>query len=76
MTFTRRHFLATGALAGAALPGLSFAQSKPPEFKLKLGNDLPVTHSVNLRLKEGRSQHALPALQRNRRNLVRGSAPL
>ena len=52
MTFTRRHFLATGALAGAALPGLSLAQSKAPEFKLKLGNDLPVTHSVNLRLKE------------------------
>ena len=53
MTVTRRNFLATGALAGAAaLPGLSFAQGKPPEFKLKLGNDLPVTHSVNVRLKE------------------------
>ena len=50
MPFTRRHFLATGALAGAtALPGRSFAQGKP-EFKLKLGTDLPVTHSVNVRL--------------------------
>ncbi len=54
MTFSRRNFLATGAMAGAAaIPGLSFAQTgKAPEFKLKLGNDLPVTHSVNVRLKE------------------------
>ncbi len=54
MQLTRRHFLATSALAGtAALPGVSLAQAgKPAEFKLKLGNDLPVTHSVNLRLKE------------------------
>lgn len=54
MTFTRRHFLATSALASTAvLPQLALAQSaKPPEFKLKLGNDLPVTHSVNVRLKE------------------------
>ena len=54
MTFTRRHFLAAGALASSAvLPQLSLAQgSTPPAFKLKLGNDLPVTHSVNVRLKE------------------------
>ena len=54
MTFTRRHFLATGALAGAAtLPDLSFAQGgKPPEFKLELGTDLPVMHWVNVRLKD------------------------
>ena len=54
MTFTRRHFLTTSALAGsAALPGLVSAQTtKPPEFKLKLGTDLPATHSVNVRLKE------------------------
>ncbi|MBC7726871.1 MAG: TRAP transporter substrate-binding protein, partial [Microbacteriaceae bacterium] len=54
MTFTRRHFPTTSALAGsAALPGLVSAQTaKPPEFKLKLGTDLPATHSVNVRLKE------------------------
>jgi tripartite ATP-independent transporter DctP family solute receptor len=54
MTFTRRHFLTTSALAGsAALPGLVSAQvAKPAEFKLKLGTDLPATHSVNVRLKE------------------------
>ena len=54
MQFTRRHFLATGALSGAgALPGLALAQAgKPAEFKFKLGTDLPVTHSVNVRLKE------------------------
>ena len=54
MTLTRRHFLATSALAGAsALPTLAGAQAaRAPEFKLKLGTDLPVTHSVNVRLKE------------------------
>lgn len=54
MTLTRRHFLATGALASAVtLPQLASAQApKPSEFKLKLGNDLPVMHSVNVRLKE------------------------
>ncbi len=54
MQVTRRHFLATTALAGAAtLPALALAQTgKPAEFKLKLGNDLPATHSVNVRLKE------------------------
>lgn len=52
MTFTRRHFLATSALAGmGTLARPAFAQ-KAAEFKFKLGNDLPVTHSVNVRLKE------------------------
>ncbi|MDE2371530.1 MAG: TRAP transporter substrate-binding protein [Burkholderiales bacterium] len=51
MNITRRHFLGTGALLGAAaLPTGSYAA--PAAFKLKLGNDLPVTHSVNVRLKE------------------------
>jgi tripartite ATP-independent transporter DctP family solute receptor len=49
----RRQFLQAGAVASSALlPGLSMAQSKAPEFKFKLGTDLPVTHSVNVRLKE------------------------
>ena len=55
MTLTRRTFLATGAAAGgAALAGHSsaFAQAKPGAFKFKLGNDLPATHSVNVRLRE------------------------
>lgn len=51
MSLTRRHFIATGALAaGAGAFGLAHAAG--PEFKLKLGTDLPVTHSVNVRLKE------------------------
>lgn len=53
--FTRRHFLAAGSAAGtAALAGLARAQAPAAnaEFKLKLGTDLPVTHSVNVRLKE------------------------
>lgn len=51
---TRRQFLATGALAGtAAATGLAQAQAgKAAEFRFKLGTDLPVTHSVNVRLKE------------------------
>ena len=49
----RRHFLQAGAVAGSTLvPGLALAQGKAPEFKFKLGTDLPVTHSVNVRLKE------------------------
>ena len=54
MTLTRRHLLASSALAGwAALPSLAFAQAgKAPEFKLKLGTDLPATHPLNVRLKE------------------------
>ena len=53
---TRRHFLTVAALAGAtAVSRTAFAlpaAGKPAEFKLKLGTDLPVTHSVNVRLKE------------------------
>src|SRR5436309_226353 len=54
-TFTRRKFLAAGAFAGtAAVTGLTRAQAPAAnaEFKFKLGTDLPVTHSVNVRLKE------------------------
>jgi len=54
-TFTRRRFIATGAFAGtAALAGVGRAQAPAAnaEFKFKLGTDLPVTHSVNVRLKE------------------------
>ncbi|BAL27182.1 TRAP transporter substrate-binding protein [Azoarcus sp. KH32C] len=54
--FTRRQFLALAAMAGtAAVSRTAFAQAtggKPAEFKLKLGTDLPMTHSVNVRLKE------------------------
>ncbi len=50
---TRRVFLVAGALAGSsAVTGLARAQSASAEFKFKLGTDLPVTHSVNVRLKE------------------------
>lgn len=49
----RRQFLQASALASSAfVPALSMAQGKAPEFKFKLGTDLPVTHSVNVRLKE------------------------
>ncbi|AYH42689.1 TRAP transporter substrate-binding protein [Azoarcus sp. DN11] len=55
-SISRRQFLTVAALAGAGvLSRTAFAQSgagKPAEFKLKLGTDLPVTHSVNVRLKE------------------------
>ena len=52
-TITRRGFLATGTIAGSALAtGLARAQAPAADFKLKLGTDLPVTHSVNVRLKE------------------------
>jgi tripartite ATP-independent transporter DctP family solute receptor len=56
MSLTRRTFLATGALAGGAVlasPPSAFAQAaKPGALKFKLGNDLPATHSVNVRLRE------------------------
>ena len=53
---TRRHFLGTSTLAGTALAAgfaapVAHAQGNP-DFKFKLGTDLPVTHSVNVRLKE------------------------
>ena len=50
-TMNRRQFLTATAATGAGLiAGASFAQGS--EIKLKLGTDLPVTHSVNVRLKE------------------------
>ncbi len=54
MELNRRNFLASSAATGlAACTGLALAQaSRPAEFKLKLGTDLPGTHSVNLRLQE------------------------
>ena len=46
---TRRQFLGTSTLAGTALAtglasNFAYAQGNP-EFKFKLGTDLPVTHS-------------------------------
>jgi TRAP-type transport system periplasmic protein len=50
---TRRRFLVASALAGTgAAAGLARAQSGNAEFKFKLGNDLPASHSVNVRMKE------------------------
>jgi tripartite ATP-independent transporter DctP family solute receptor len=50
---TRRAFLAAGALVGAGLGSGSIrAQGTGAEFRFKLGNDLPVSHSVNDRLRE------------------------
>ncbi len=54
---TRRSFLVASALAGAGAAavtatGLARAQSGTAEFKFKLGNDLPASHSVNVRMKE------------------------
>jgi len=53
----RRHFLKT--LSHAALAGTGGALVAPaawaqttPQIKIKLGTDLPITHSVNVRLKE------------------------
>ena len=51
--FDRRTFLAAGALTGTPLwHRLAHAQAAGAEFKFKLGTDLPVTHSVNVRMKE------------------------
>lgn len=53
VNFTRRKILMTGAAAGmSVVGGTSWAQQGTPEFKLKLGTDLPISHSVNVRLKE------------------------
>ena len=49
--FTRRKLLISGAMAGGALAA-GLARAQDAEFKFKLGNDLPVSHSVNVRLKE------------------------
>lgn len=52
MDFHRRQILRAGAAAGmASLTPLSWGQGAA-QFKLKLGTDLPMTHSVNVRLKE------------------------
>lgn len=53
-TMNRRQFLAITTAAGTGLiAGTSFAQdASKAEYKFKLGTDLPVTHSVNVRLKE------------------------
>ncbi|WP_249931195.1 TRAP transporter substrate-binding protein [Ramlibacter sp. 2FC] len=49
----RRTLIQSGAMAASMLvPGLAPAQGRAPEFRFKLGTDLPVTHSVNVRLKE------------------------
>ena len=56
MSLTRRTFLASGAFAGgaalAAHPAAFAQAAKPGALKFKLGNDLPATHSVNVRLRE------------------------
>ena len=54
MLMNRRQILAAGVLAGTGLASaaLRAQTAKPAEFKFKLGTDLPVTHSVNVRLKE------------------------
>lgn len=50
-TFDRRTLLSSAAAVGASgLLGSARAQGAP--LKLKFGNDLPATHSVNVRLRE------------------------
>lgn len=50
---SRRTFLAAGTFVGSgAEADRAAAQAANAEFKFKLGNDLPVSHSVNTRLKE------------------------
>ena len=52
MAINRRKFLLTTTAASVACLGkMSWAQGAA-EFKLKLGTDLPITHSVNVRLQE------------------------
>jgi tripartite ATP-independent transporter DctP family solute receptor len=48
---TRRQVIAAAVAAGA-VPLIRPARAQAGEFKFKLGNDLPVAHSVNVRLKE------------------------
>ena len=52
MSFTRRSFLAASAVAGTAALTSPLRAQPGAEFRFKLGTDLPVTHSVNVRLKE------------------------
>jgi len=51
---TRRSMLAfTGMAAGAAVLGMPrVARAAAPEFSLKYGNNLPLTHPLNIRAKE------------------------
>jgi TRAP-type C4-dicarboxylate transport system substrate-binding protein len=51
---TRRDVLKGGAAAALALAGGPFIHTARAQatLKYKLGTDLPVTHSVNVRLKE------------------------
>ncbi len=52
--FSRRAFLqaSTATLGAGALLDSSPARAQAAPLKLKLGNDLPATHSVNVRLRE------------------------
>ena len=54
--FTRRNFLKTASLASAAVAtaglGLYSGKSEAAEFKLKFANNLPITHSMNVRARE------------------------
>jgi tripartite ATP-independent transporter DctP family solute receptor len=51
--FTRRSFLGTVAAAsGMATFGILTEKSKAAEFEFKIGNDVPDTHPMNVRLRE------------------------
>ena len=64
----RRQFIQTSSIVGAAaLPGLGLAQNKAAEYRFKLGTDLPVSHSVNVRLKEAIA--AIEAWCKKRKNM-------
>jgi tripartite ATP-independent transporter DctP family solute receptor len=58
-TIGRRAVLAGAGLAAGALlaaPAIRSAQAASPEFSLKLGDDLPVDHPLNIRLTEAAAQ--------------------
>lgn len=53
--FTRRHFLKAASIASAATAagfGLYSGKSQAAEFKLKFANNMPITHSMNVRARE------------------------
>ena len=54
--FTRRNFLKTASLASAAVAvagvGLYSGKSQAAEFKLKFANNMPISHSMNVRARE------------------------
>ena len=54
LTVSRRTLLrsAAGAIAAGSLLKSPAVLAQAAPLKLKFGNDLPVTHSVNVRLKE------------------------